>query len=37
MWKFKQSKEIYLRIVTPRNLFIEFMLEMRSATRLAIE
>jgi len=24
MWEFKQIKDLYLRIVTPRNLFIEF-------------
>jgi len=28
---------LYLRIVAPRNLFIEFIREVRSATRLPIE
>jgi len=34
MWEFKQSKDLYLRIVAPRNLFNEFMHEVRSTTRL---
>jgi len=37
VWEFKQIKDFYLRIVAPRNLFIEFMHEVRSATRLPIE
>ena len=28
------KKDLYLRIVAPRNLFIEFVHEVRSATRL---
>jgi len=32
-----QTKDLYLRIVAPRNLFIEFIHEVRSATRLPIE
>jgi len=31
------KKDLYLRIVAPRNLFIEFVHEVRSATRLPIE
>jgi len=30
VWEFKQIKDLYLRIVAPRNLFIEFILEVRS-------
>jgi len=37
MWKFKQIKDLYLRIVAPRNLFIEFIHEVRSATRLPFD
>jgi len=37
VWEFKQIKDLYLRMVAPRNLFIEFMHEVRSATRLPIE
>ena len=37
VWEFKQIKYLYLRIVAPRNLFIKFIHEMRSATRLPIE
>jgi len=37
VWEFKQIKNLYLRIVAPRNLFIEFIHEVRSATRLPIE
>jgi len=33
----QKIKDLYLRIVAPRNLFIEFMHEVRSATRLPIE
>jgi len=29
-------KNLYMRIVAPRNLFIEFMHEVRSATRLPL-
>jgi len=32
-----QIKDLYLRIVAPRNLFIEFIREVRSATRLPME
>jgi len=35
--EFKQIKDLYLRIVAPRNLFIEFIHEVGSATRLPIE
>ena len=34
---FKEIKDLYMRIVAPRNLFIEFMHEVRSATRLPTE
>jgi len=37
VWEFKKIKDLYLRIVTPRNLFIEFIHEVRSVTRLPIE
>jgi len=37
MWEFKQIKDLCLRIVAPRNLFIEFIHEVRSATRLPID
>jgi len=37
VWEFKQIKDVYLRIVASRNLFIEFIHEVRSATRLPIE
>jgi len=30
-------KDLYLRIVAPHNLFIEFIHEVRSATRLPVE
>ena len=33
VWEFKQIKDLHLRIVAPRNLFIEFIHEVRSATR----
>jgi len=36
VWEFKQIKDLYLRIVAPRNLFIEFTHEVRSATRLPL-
>ena len=36
MCEFKQIKDLYLRIVAPRSLFIEFMHEVRSVTRLPI-
>jgi len=32
MWEFKQIKDLYMRIVAPRNLFIEFIHEVRRAT-----
>jgi len=32
MWEFKQTKDLYLKIVATRNLFIEFTREVRSAT-----
>ena len=31
MWEFKQIKDLYLRIVAPRNLFVEFIHEVRSS------
>jgi len=34
---FKQIKDLYLRIVAPYNLFIKFIHEVRSTTRLPIE
>jgi len=37
VWEFKQIRDIYLRIVAPRNLFIKFIHEVRNATRLPIE
>jgi len=37
VWESKQIKNLYLRIVAPCNLFIEFIHEMRCATRLPIE
>jgi len=37
VWVFKQIKDLYLRIVAARYLFIEFIHEGRSATRLPIE
>jgi len=37
VWELKQIKDLYLKIVAPRNLFIEFIYEVRSATRLPIE
>ena len=37
MWEFKQIKDLYLRTVAPRNLFIEFIHEVRCGTRLPIE
>jgi len=36
VWEFKQIKDLYLRIVAPPNLLIEFIHEVRSATRLPI-
>jgi len=36
VWEFKQTKDLFLRIVAPRNLFIELIHEVRSATRLPI-
>jgi len=33
----KQIEDLYLRIVAPRNVFVEFMHEVRSTTRLPIE
>jgi len=36
VWEFKQIKDLYLRIVAPCNLFIEFIHEVRSSTRLPI-
>jgi len=35
--EFKQIKDLYLRIVAPRNLFIKFIHEVQSATQLLIE
>jgi len=37
VWEFKQIKDLYLRIVAPRNYFVEFIHEVRSPTRLPIE
>jgi len=37
MLEFKQIKDLYVRIVAPRNLFIKFIHEVRSATRFPIE
>jgi len=37
VWEFKQIKDLYMRIVATPKLFIEFMHELRSATRLPIE
>jgi len=37
VWEFKQIKDLYIRIVAPRNLFIGFMHEVRSVIRLPIE
>jgi len=37
VWEYKQIKDLYLRIVAPHNLFIEFMHEVRSATRSPTE
>ena len=37
VWEFKQIKDLYLRSVAPRKLFIEFTREVRSAIRLPIE
>jgi len=34
VWEFKQIKDLYLRIVAPRNLFIEFIHEVRSDSLL---
>ena len=37
MWEFKQIKDLYVRIVAPHNLFVEFMHEVQSTTQLPIE
>jgi len=37
MWEFKQIKDLYVNIVTPHNLFIEFIHKVRSTTRLPVE
>jgi len=37
VWEFKHIKDLYTRIVAPRNLFVEFTHEVRSATGLLIE
>jgi len=37
VWELKQIKDLYLRIVAPRNLFIEFIYEVQTAKRLPIE
>jgi len=38
VWEFKQTLgSFYLQIVAPRELLIEFIHEVRSATRLPIE
>jgi len=31
VWEFKQIKDLYLKIVAPRNFFIEFMDKVRDA------
>jgi len=36
VWEFKQIKDLYLRILAPRDLFIEFMHEVRSVTQLPL-
>jgi len=35
--EFKQIKDLYMKIVAHRNVFIEFIHKVRSATRLLIE
>jgi len=37
VWEFKEIKDLYLRIAAPRNLFIEFIHKVRSASRFPIE
>ena len=37
MWEFKQIEDLYLRFVSSCNLFIEFIHEVRNATRLPNE
>jgi len=37
VWELNQIKDLHLQIVAPRNLFIEFIHEVRSATRLPTE
>jgi len=37
VWEFKQIEDLYLRIVATHNLFIEFMHQVWSTTRLPIE
>jgi len=37
VWENKQFKDLYLRIVAPRNLFIEYIHEVRSAPRPPIK
>jgi len=37
VWEFKKINDLNLRIVAPRNLFIEFINEVQSSTRLPIE
>jgi len=37
VWEFKQIKDLYSGIVAPRNVFIKFIHEVQSATRLPIE
>jgi len=37
VWEFKQIKDLYLRIVAPCNLFIEFIHDVRSVAQLLIE
>jgi len=36
VWEFHHIKDLYLRIVAPGNLFIEFIHEVRNATRLPL-
>jgi len=37
VWEFKQIKDLYLRIVASRNVFIKFIHEVQCATRLPAE
>jgi len=37
VWEFKHIKDVYLRFVAPRNLFLKFIHEVRSTTLLPIK